>query len=364
MQPDAERGQRPFERWLVRRWYGRWPVFWLLPLALLFAVVTAVRRQLFQSGWLQRQQLPVPVVVVGNLVAGGAGKTPTVIALVEGLRARGWHPGVLSRGYGGQQQATGLVTGASSARTCGDEAVLLARRLGVPLAIGRGRAQAGRVLLTAHPAVDCLVCDDGLQHYALQRNVELAVIDRLRGLGNHWLLPAGPLREGARRLRSVTAAVVHGEAPDARRARRLTQALRLAPAVAELQLDMQPPHPLVQDDASVLCTQTAAQAWSHWKGRSVHAVAGIGHPARFFAGLRAQGLVVIEHPFPDHHAFVAADLAFDDALPVLLTEKDAVKCDALTARNLWVVPLQAALPAAFLDQLSTRLESLRGRKTS
>jgi tetraacyldisaccharide 4'-kinase len=225
----------------------------------------------------------------------------------------------------------------------------------VPLAIGRNRPAAGRALLAAHPQVDCLVCDDGLQHYALQRDVELVVIDRARGLGNGWLLPAGPLRESAGRLRDVSAVIIHGEAPVTRRARRLQQVLDRLPSVATLALTMQPPRALADG---------RSEAWPAWQGRTVHAVAGIGHPERFFAGLRQEGITVLAHPFPDHHAFSARDLQFAGHHPVLLTEKDAVKCGGLPGVDLWEVPLQSGLPSALLDQLSNQLESARGRKTA
>lgn len=346
----------PETAWLQRlpaAWYGRRPVLALVPLSLLFGAVAALRRLLFRSGVRSVERLPVPVVVVGNLVVGGAGKTPLVIALAAALRAAGRRPGVISRGYGGRWRQPALVQAGTDAADCGDEALLIARSVDVPVAVARRRAEAARLLLAAHPECDLLLCDDGLQHYALARDVELVVVDAARGFGNGWLLPAGPLREPLGRLRSVQGVLLHGASPDARAAQALQSALPAGLPVWQPHLRMDKPLSL---------GGAGARDWPVWSGTAVHAVAGIGNPARFFAGLREQGLRVTEHAFPDHHAYAPAELAIAGTAPVLLTAKDAVKCPWLVSTRYWVVPLVAELPAGLLPWLLELLETTRGRE--
>jgi tetraacyldisaccharide 4'-kinase len=313
-----------------------WP---LLPLAGLFGAVSALRRLAYRRGWLRHERLPVPVVVVGNLIVGGAGKTPLTLHLVEALRRAGKHPGIISRGYGGQGEVLG-VGPASDPRRVGDEPVLLAARSGVPVFVGRRRAEAGRALLAAHPEVDVLVCDDGLQHYALARDVEIVVGDR-RGLGNGRLLPAGPLREPRSRLDSVDALVVHSGGA----------ALRPDAFTMELQ----------PGDFYALQDPTCQATPADWAGRRLHAMAGIGHPERFFATLRAMGLAFAEHPFPDHHAYVADDFSFVGDGVLLMTEKDAVKCRPFYRGEAWVLPVTAHVSPALMALV---LEKIDGRQTA
>ena len=349
-------------RWLLAGWYGRRPLRLLLPLSALFALIAGLRRLLFRLGIWRSERLPVPVVVVGNLVAGGAGKTPVVAALARALQAAGWKPGVLSRGYGGSWRKAALVGVDTTADECGDEALLLAHALDIPVAVGRRRAAAGQVLLAAYPDRDVLICDDGLQHYALARDIELVVVDPLRGFGNGWLLPAGPLREPLSRLRSVDAILLPGQegesAADVTGLPGLPQDSAAQPPVWVLSSRMQAPQPLLPAPAP------AASDWSAWLGRQVHAVAGIGHPERFFAGLRRHGLRVESHPFPDHHPYRAAELDFTGTAPILLTAKDAVKCRGFASTRHWVVPLETRLPEAFLPWLVDLLEKSRGREDS
>lgn len=335
----------------MARWYGPHAVWPLVPLVPLFAALAALRRLAFRLGWLKRQHLPVPVLVVGNLVAGGAGKTPTVAAIVQGLRDRGWRPGVLTRGYGGQSRTALCVTPQTPPGLAGDEAVQLAQTLAVPVAVGRRRVEAGRLLLAHHPELDCLVLDDGLQHLALARDVEVVVVDAARGLGNGWLLPAGPLRERAWRLQGVSAIVVQPAPPG----------MTAAPAPAWP--DAVPRAELsTRQDVPMRLHDGVREPWPAWQGVAVHAVAGIGHPQRFFAQLAARGLAVTGHPFPDHHAYTEQDLQLPGDGPILMTSKDAVKCAAFGSTRLWQVPLLAELPPAVLDHLSALLESARGRK--
>ncbi|MFN3884736.1 MAG: tetraacyldisaccharide 4'-kinase, partial [Rhodocyclaceae bacterium] len=263
----------------------------LLPLGLVFAALTGLRRWVYRRGWLKSGRLPVPVVVVGNIVAGGAGKTPLTLWLAERLRAAGRHPGIVSRGYGRVTHDIREVGAGDTAREVGDEPLLLARRSGCPVVVGGDRLAAARALLSAHPECDLLLCDDGLQHYRLQRDVEIAVVDR-RGLMNGWPLPAGPLREPPGRMREVDALVLHDAV------------MPPVPGVPcyTMQLTGQRFHRL--DDSVVTCTA------DDLAGLKLHAVAGIGEPQRFFDHLARLGLAFEAHPFPDHHLYRPADLEF------------------------------------------------------
>lgn len=320
---------------LQQRWYARDqnPPWWTLPLAMLYGAVVRLRRSLYRRGILRATRLPVPVLVVGNIVAGGAGKTPLAIALVAGLRERGFKPGVVSRGYGGSARAPMLLDARPDPRVCGDEPALIRMRSGAPVAIGARRAQAAALL--AGQGVDVILADDGLQHYALARDLELCVVDGQRRFGNGHLLPAGPLREPVTRLREVDFVVCNGGDP--------------APGEVPMHLRMA--------DARALHDARETRLLAAFAGRRVHAVAGIGNPARFFDGLRNAGIEVIGLAFPDHHRYVAGDLAFGDGLPVLMTEKDAVKCAGFAQPGWWTVPVLAELPQAFLDALAARLRA-------
>jgi tetraacyldisaccharide 4'-kinase len=319
-------------------WYGdRAPPWWTRPLAWLYGGVTAARRAMYRRGWLRSERLPVPVVVVGNIVAGGAGKTPLTLALVEALRNRGFRPGVVSRGYGGNAVAPLLLGAAPDPAVTGDEPALIKLRTGAPVAIGARRGEAARLLLPE--GVDVIVADDGLQHYALARDIEVCVIDGVRRFGNGRLMPAGPLREPGSRLRDVDFIICNG-------------------GVAR---DGEIPMQLVLSNACALAGPATVRPLAAFSGQRVHAVAGIGHPDRFFDSLRANGIDVIRHPFPDHHRHAATDLDFGDGLPVLMTEKDAVKCHAFARENAWVVPVAAELPASFFDAVADRLAVSRAK---
>jgi tetraacyldisaccharide 4'-kinase len=321
------------ERELQQVWYGRRAAsVWLRALSLLFGLLGGLRRRLYAAGFLPRVRLPVPVIVVGNITAGGTGKTPLTIALVEALRARGFKPGVVSRGYGGSAREPVLLDAQTTPELAGDEACLIRRATQVPVAVGRDRAAAARLLLE-HGDVDVIVADDGLQHYRLHRDVEICVIDGERRFGNGRLLPAGPLREPLARLHSVDFRVCNGGQPQS----------------GEV------PMRLAGDECAAVGDPSKRKPLRDFSGQRVHAVAGIGNPARFFASLRTAGIDVVEHPFPDHHAFAAADLAFGDAAPVLMTEKDAIKCVAFAQPHWWSLPVRAELPTKFFDDLAARL---------
>lgn len=343
VRPVTPKRRRPgLAQQLQTAWFDQnlavllWP---LLPLSWLFGLVAALRRLAYRRGWRSSARLGVPVVVVGNLIVGGAGKTPLSLWLVEQLKAAGKHPGIISRGYGGQGQVLAVTPQSDPARV-GDEPVLLAARSGVPVFVGRRRADAGRALLAAHPEVDVLVCDDGLQHYALARDVEIVVSDR-RGCGNGHLLPAGPLREPVSRLRGVDAVVVHAGAERLR-----DDALSMA---------------LLPGRFYALRNPAQQAGADQWAGRNIHAMAGIGHPERFFETLRGLGLSFEAHPFPDHHAFVPDDFAFvgDDVL--LMTEKDAVKCRPFYPGDAWVLPVTAQVSPTLIALV---LEKIDGRQTA
>jgi tetraacyldisaccharide 4'-kinase len=308
----------------------------LLPLSWLYRAVAVVRRALYGAGVLRVTRLPVPVVVVGNLTVGGGGKTPAVCALADALALHGHRPGIVSRGYGGAATSVMAVTPDSDPAEVGDEPPILARG-GHPVFIGRDRAAAGQALLAAHPDRSVLIADDGLQHYALARDVEVALIDGARGLGNGRLLPAGPLREPRARLDGVDAIVTlipfDAPPPPARGDGRESAVVQIPLAFRSVR------NPAL----------TAGPG--RFRGRAVHALAGIAHPARFFASLASLGISATPHAFADHHRYTAADLAWDDAEAILMTEKDAVKCQSLADDRCWYLPIKARLDPALVARV-------------
>jgi tetraacyldisaccharide 4'-kinase len=330
-----------------RIWRRRGPAAWLLlPVSLLFGLLTGLRRRLYRAGLLRAERLPVPVLVVGNIFVGGTGKTPLTIWLAQRLRAAGFHPGVVSRGYGASLDGPRLVSADASPDEVGDEPLLIARHAGCPMAVGPARAAAGRALLAAHPDVDLLLLDDGLQHYALARDLEIILFDG-RGAGNGWLLPAGPLREPLSRRRDVT--VVNGGAAPGMPADAFGMELR-----GEWAVQLAPPHGRMR--LSALAARAPAL--------KIAAAAGIGNPERYFAMLEGQGLRFERMPLPDHYAFDDNPFAGSSADVILITEKDAVKCrhsDALrNDARLWFVPVEAVIDAALADYI---VEKLRGFPT-
>jgi tetraacyldisaccharide 4'-kinase len=314
-------------------WYGeRRPALCLRALSVVFKTVVRLRRDLYANGLLASAHLRVPVIVVGNITVGGTGKTPLVIALVEALRARGFNPGVISRGYAGTGKALLILDEHSDPLAVGDEAALVFQTTRAPFIVCRDRVQAGRVMLEK-TAVDVIICDDGLQHYRLHRDVEICVIDGARRFGNGYLLPAGPLREPMARLDSIALRVCNGGEPQPNEV----------------------PMRLLGDEAVAVADPQRRRPLGEFTGQRVHAVAGIGNPERFFAQLRAAGLDVIAHAFDDHFPYAEKDLDFADGLPVLMTAKDAVKCAAYSRLHLWSVPVRAELPQSFLDAVAERV---------
>ena len=311
--------------WLLRRWYSPHPVWFLIPLAWLFWLLSGLRRGAYALGILKTASLPVPVIVVGNITVGGTGKTPFVIWLADELRKRGRKPGIVTRGYGGDSRVPLRVQADSDPGQVGDEAVLLARRSGAPVVAGRDRVAAAE-LLHQSGQVDVVLSDDGLQHYRLPRCHEIVLLDGSRGLGNGWLLPAGPLRETEARLGGVE--VVIKQVPGG--SFTWPDALRMG----------------LKTDAVVSLQDGERRPLSNFAGQPVHAIAAIGNPAQFFATLQAAGLKVDGRPLPDHAPLTAEDISFGDDLPVFMTEKDAVKCTGLALHRHWYVDATAVMADA------------------
>ena len=330
----------------MRHWSRRGAVAWLLwPASAVFAVLVFFRRLFFRMKLLKSVHPGIPVIVVGNLTVGGSGKTPLVLWIAELLRARGWSPAIVSRGYGAPAAAPRAATVLSEPEEVGDEPVVLARRSGCPVWVGPDRANVIEALRAQHPEVDVVVLDDGLQHYRLRRDVEIAVVDS-RGFGNGFLLPAGPLREPPRRLRSVDAVVFHSTKKSE------------DPGLKTFTMELQ------GEEAHRMTDARDRQPLAAWRGQSVHAVAGIGNPTRFFVHVGSRGPKVVPHPFPDHHRFKPEELEFGDDAPVLMTEKDAVKLRRHARAGWWVLPVSAKLEPAFGEWLLGKLDGCRRSKAA
>ncbi len=308
----------------------------LLPLSAAYAAVVALRRAAWRNGLLTAQHPGVPVIVVGNITAGGTGKTPLTLWLAQFLRRQGRQPGVISRGYGASDTHARAVPADGKPQDYGDEPCLMAQRAGCPVWVGTDRVAVARALLMAHPETDVLISDDGLQHYRLGRDFEIALIDGARGLGNGWPLPAGPLREPASRLTEVDAVVINGH-DDA----------RVWPQALAMQLNG-------SEFRNLLQPQNIVDA-AYFKGRRVYAIAGIGNPQRFFAQLGRLGLSCMPSPFADHHAYTAQDLAFAGDNEVVMTEKDAVKCSAFANARHWALIVNAEPDPRLGEMILARL---------
>ena len=329
---------------LERAWYQ--PRSWaltLLPLSYIFRAVASRRRRYLQSRY-QAKSFAVPVVVVGNIAVGGTGKTPLIIRLVHSLQAEGIRPGIVSRGYGGQpSKQPRKVSADSAAREFGDEPVLIAREANCPVVVASDRAAAVEFLLTEF-SVDVVLSDDVLQHYRMHRDLEIAVLDARRGLGNGQCLPAGPLREPPRRLAEVDFIVLNGEAAPG--------SLFLPASASTNVVSMR-----LQPTFFRHLRSGQRVAANNWTGsRSVHAVAGIGNPERFSTTLSALGLEPQLQGFPDYHSFTQTDLEFGDDLPVVMTSKDAVKCEAFAPDNVWVLEVAAELDPTLAQAIKGLLE--------
>ncbi|WP_240648338.1 tetraacyldisaccharide 4'-kinase [Pararobbsia silviterrae] len=327
------------ELFITRAWQKRGGFAWALwPLSLVFGAIAAARRASFRLGLRTVEHAGIPVVVVGNVTVGGTGKTPTVIALAHALREAGFTPGIVSRGYGAKVSVPVEVRVASNAAHAGDEPLLIRRRSAAPVFVHPDRIRAVRALRAAHPDVDVVISDDGLQHYRLARDAEIVVFDHRLG-GNGFLLPAGPLREPLSRARDAT--LVNNPYDRALPPWPNTFALRLAPG-----------------DAWNVANPALRRPLAQFAHARVLAAAGIGAPERFFATLRAQGIVPSTRALPDHYRFDSNPFIDDDVDTVLITEKDAVKCSAWRDDRLWAVPVDAVLDPRLIALV---VEKLRGR---
>jgi len=333
--------------WLERQWY-RWSIWHaiLLPLSLLFWMLSATRRALYRLGWKRSVKLPLPVVVVGNISVGGTGKTPLVIALAALLKAHGYRPGIISRGYRGKGTLPRPAAPDSDPNEMGDEPVLLAHKTGCPVWVGQNRVEAGLALIGSHPEVNVILSDDGLQHYRLARDVEVVVVDAARWFGNGQLLPAGPLREPVWRLKRAHAVVINGWLPGAP-LKRHEFTMQLS---GDLFYNLRNPELKARPEV--------------FAGQRVHAVAGIGHPERFFTYLKKLGMRFIEHPFPDHHPFTPQDLPWHESEAIVMTEKDAVKCIDFVSDNAWALPVEATLDPGVGRAVLEKLRNADGRETA
>ncbi len=364
---------------ITRAWQRQALWLWaLLPISWLYGLISLIRHQAYKLGWLKSYRAPIPVMVIGNITVGGSGKTPLIMALVSHLQQHKVRVGVISRGYGGDSSKMPtlvttaslptLVTTASLPSEVGDEPSLIVNMTGVPMAVCPNRQQAIAKLLDAHPNLQLIIADDGLQHYALQRDIEWIVVDVARSFGNRQLLPTGVLREPMSRLNEATV-IYHKKLDDMissdslQSDRLLTMHLQpntLQALWQNLSLD----EPLIQNNAPPL-------------GTTVHAVSGIGYPQRFFATLESLGFVIIAHPYPDHYDFELADLLQYQQYPIIVTSKDAVKIGVIMAdqlnnsisaekqaevkeliARLWVLPVTAELSAACYDTLQQQLTAL------
>lgn len=341
--PDISSSQ---QAWLDA-WYGsrRW-TFFLLPLMLVFIVASCVRRY-----WLclfMQVKLATPVIVVGNISVGGTGKTPLLISLVKYLQQQGFKPGVISRGYGGKAvQHPYLLDRNATAAIAGDEPFSIWQRTACAVCVGPDRVACARIL--EKHGCNILLSDDGLQHYRLGRDIEIAVVDGQRGLGNGFRLPVGPLRESALRLRAVDWVVVNSP--------RNQFSLPQLPDLMFVPMKINP-------QALVHVQSGALLPIGHFKGQTLHAVAGIGNPSRFYTSLKNLGIITIEHKFPDHHPYQKTDFDFAANDPVIMTEKDAVKCRAFARENWYYLPIEAQLPDEFLLAFQAKVRELIGQRKS
>ncbi len=320
-------------KWLTDSWYRIHPVrLVLLPLSMLYVLVITFRKLAYRFNLLKKHRLPVPVIVVGNLTVGGTGKTPVVIWLAKQLQQAGYTPGIISRGYGGHaDHYPQLVSPDSDPKTVGDEPVIISRQTGCPVAVAPKRIDAARLLQQQYKC-SIIISDDGLQHYALERDIEIVVVDGMRYFGNRYCLPAGPLREPITRLRHIDFAILNGGPRDAQYKMLLDAGL-----------------------ATNLLDPTVHKPLADFKGQVVHSIAGIGHPERFFSYLNTQGLAIEPHYFADHYQYNFEDINFADNQPIIMTEKDAVKCQAFATSNMWYIPVEAVISGDLTQQLLSKL---------
>ena len=323
---------------LEKHWYRISPLHLLLwPLSFIFRVLSKTRRILYGWDVLRSVKLPVPVVVVGNISVGGTGKTPFTLWLAQQLLDDGWHPCIISRGYTKAKRQRPNIPRAveinDSPDLVGDEPLLMVQRDLCPVWIGRNRVAAAQALLQAHPECDVILSDDGLQHYRLQRDIEIVLVDGNRRFGNSLLLPAGPLREPVSRLKSIDFVVINGGA--------------VSSGEYAMKLEGSSFYNLLNPNISLPATAFA--------GKNVHAIAGIGHPDRFFSYLKEFGITAQTHAFPDHHCYLESDIVFGDTEAILMTEKDAVKCASFATEQCWVLRVDAQLDPALAQLIIEKI---------
>ncbi len=322
--------------WFINSWYKKHPIRWILwPLSALYRIVIFLRQSLYRVGLFKQYTLDVPVIIVGNISVGGTGKTPFVIWLAEKLKYAGFRPGIISRGYGGKPgRHPQIVTPQSDPRLVGDEPLIISRQSACPMVVAPNRVAAARLLLKQF---DCniIIADDGLQHYALARDIEIVIVDSKRLFGNQHCLPAGPLREPLSRLNQVDFIVHNGAETPAK----YTMTISHGHAVN-----------LVNPDQK--------KELSSFQNKTVHAIAGIGYPQRFFDQLEEYGLSIQAHSFSDHHPYTLNDLNFNDDLDILMTEKDAVKCQHFDKKNIWYIPIKTAISGKLEQHLLHKLAEL------
>lgn len=329
------------ENWFQKQWAGFtcWHIL-LIPLSWLFGIIVFLRKYLYKNGWLKSYRLNVPVIVVGNINVGGTGKTPLVIWLAEQMKLAGYKPGIISRGYGGRARQVTEVLPDSNAMEAGDEAVLIAARTNAPVFVSADRVLAGQRLLATYPECNVIISDDGLQHYRMQRDVEIVVYDSAKGFGNDALLPAGPLRESKARLKNVDAVISNGT--DNRGSAKNFNPIEMQLVTADL-------YNLI--DAQ---KKSSVQAFSQQR---ILAIAGIGNPKRFFDQLSNMGLQFESRAYADHYKFQAKDFDSINADVVLMTEKDAVKCRTFAQPNFWVLPVSAVVNGELMSVVLNKLNS-------
>lgn len=329
------------QQWVQDNWQQKNSIFAILkPLSWLFGGLVKLRKTAYKRGWVESLGVDVPVIIVGNISVGGTGKTPVVMWLAQQLKARGYRPGIISRGFGGSgQMQIALVN--SDAKTVGDEPLMIAQRTGCPMMIGADRAAVANAMRRFYPMCNVFICDDGLQHYHLKRTVELVVVDATRGLGNGELLPAGSLREPAQRLQTVDAVIING---------RLNTAVAL-PLGTTPSFGMQ----IVGEDFTNLTDAQLTVKAEFFAGKNVKAIAGIGNPQRFFAQLTQLGVQFEPIMFDDHHAYTAQELVKLNAEIIVMTEKDAVKCQAFAQTNMWMLPVEAEISSDLTDLMVAKI---------
>ncbi len=327
-------------------WYqGAWWLYLLAPLSLIYAAVIVIRSFCYRIGLLSSYRSSLPVVVVGNVTVGGTGKSPLVAHLVKTFQAKGFHPGIISRGYGAEIPSNECreVLLSSSPSDVGDEPLMLKQMLACPVFVGPNRRLTVQALEEA--GCDIVISDDGLQHYALQRDIEICVLDGQRGMGNGYLLPVGPMREWRSRLKGIDYTVLNGA----------NSLLGVSQSENLIRMDLEPGKlsPLLASQGAE-CVAAQVEV-SDFAAKRVNAVAAIGNPERFFTSLERSGLQLNRYAFEDHHAYAADDFSFAEELPIIMTEKDAVKCRALGLPNAWYLPVEAHLDHDLVDSIIEKI---------